>query len=329
MSVSACPDAAVDLDLRDRKPAALKVPSEIARRLGVNRRQLILRPPAASPHWLAWGCRGILPGGMMPRAGFDPASPTRKASILSILNYSLTGLYYRGPARGSRKHQLEVSGSSSGRASPRSTTRRARLEGFASRPAPLGGRGWSPSAGRRQSQPRPSRWSSRSRGTPRRAPPTCSRAAFPPEGPSSPASAWRSRTPPARSATPSPEGASARPPRRASVRKGRPSSGTTRSSGIPSGGRAGARPSPRSASRRNTALPRLRQPCRLRGREVRAEVESPARERREGRPRSSPVREPRPRRCAEGLSPRPALQAPCPGGRESLSRSRWAVSSAT
>ena len=27
----------------------------------------------------------------MPRAGFDPASPTRKASILSILNLSLTG----------------------------------------------------------------------------------------------------------------------------------------------------------------------------------------------------------------------------------------------
>jgi len=32
----------------------------------------------------------------MPRAGFDPASPTRKASILSTLNFSLTGLYYRG-----------------------------------------------------------------------------------------------------------------------------------------------------------------------------------------------------------------------------------------
>ena len=29
----------------------------------------------------------------MPRAGFDPASPTRKASILSILKFSLTGLY--------------------------------------------------------------------------------------------------------------------------------------------------------------------------------------------------------------------------------------------
>jgi len=29
----------------------------------------------------------------VPRAGFDPASPTRKASILSILKVSLTGLY--------------------------------------------------------------------------------------------------------------------------------------------------------------------------------------------------------------------------------------------
>jgi hypothetical protein len=54
----------------------------------------------------------------MPRAGFDPASPTRKASILSILSFSLTGLYYRGPARGYRKRQLEVSGSLGGSSYP-------------------------------------------------------------------------------------------------------------------------------------------------------------------------------------------------------------------
>lgn len=46
---------------------------------------------------------------VMPRAGFDPASPTRKASILSTLIGQFDRAILPGPlGRASREHQLEV-----------------------------------------------------------------------------------------------------------------------------------------------------------------------------------------------------------------------------